>query len=139
MSAGVARRAVVGAIVGALAVAARAPAALAEPLAIPVCTGDTGLDYWGSEALSGDLSLYIVAEAYSEFRVLAHCGSGRMVTVRPVSDAADLRHIDEGVRAMVASAQTFTFEDVRDAFAPPAFEATLTTIRPDGCLCANGN
>lgn len=118
--------------------AATTASAQVDPDWTPVCSSQTGVDHWNQLPLAGGLTLYHVSDAGArdaDYSILAHCGSATQVSVRGLSDWTTSRDVWARVIGMVASSQTYTFEDIRSRFPAPDYLTEIQVIEADTCIC----
>ena len=78
---------------------------------------------------------YQLEDAY----VVAVCRTNKMVTIRVMSDSPDAYHAGAVVVRMAASVGSETLNDVVDRFVWQKYEATISKVERDGCICEGNN
>jgi hypothetical protein len=117
------------------AVISIAQAQVAMTSEVVACISETGAKYYSVDQFVRGWSGYVRDDAY----VLAVCRENRMVTIRATDDSPDLSHAQLVVVNMAASIERESLDYVVERFVWQKFEAQITKVDRDGCICAGNN
>ena len=95
------------------------------------CVTDAGVEYHSIDQFVRGWSGYQRADAY----IIAVCQKNRMVTIRATRNSPDIYFAGEVIVRMAASIERESLNDVVERFVWQNFEAEITDVDHDGCIC----